>query len=583
MIASSHTLRAFGVAGVLLAGFVLLAAKLCVIQTVQHHELAAKAEYFRERTVKRDARRGNIRDATGNILAQSIPVRTVCADPIAMRKIHASQLPIIAQQLANLLNLDYQWVLARLDGSRHYVVIKRKVDEDTIAQIKALKIPGLSFEPDSLRSFPNGQFASHLIGFVGFDGKGVTGVEWKRDRYLQGQGGWREIVKDNKGREIFIFRNLDVLPRDGYDVILTIDSVIQHIVESALDRAMEKHNPKAAIAIVMRPSTGEILALANRPTFDPNQYGKASAEQLRNRAIGLVAEPGSTFKYVSIAAALNEGTIRLDDTVHCENGNFWYAGRVLHDAHPHGLLTVREVIKVSSNIGAAKVALKMGEVALYRYVRDFGFGQRSGVDLPGEEYGLAHPLNAWTKLSITRIPMGHEIAVTPLQMINALCCIANGGVLMTPRVVSQVVDADGKAVAAFPAKAQRRVLTGRGAKAITDALVGVTEEGGTGKKAAIEGYGVAGKTGTAHKIEGGVYVNKYYSTFVGFFPAERPEVCIQVSLDEPRGAYYGGDTAGPIFRTIGEQIARYLDIVPTESAPKPKEGVSVAMLDRMPR
>lgn len=573
-----HNRRSYLLAGAILVVFLLLGARLCLLQTFWHAELAAKAENIRERVVKRDARRGNILDAGGNVLAQSLPVRTVCADPIAMRKVQATELPFIAQQLANVLDLDYHWVRSRLDTDRHYVVIKRKVDEETVARIRALKLPGLVYENDSLRSYPNGPLAAHVLGFVGFDGKGVLGVEWKQEQYLRGQGGWREIERDNKGREILVLRNQDVAPRDGFDVQLTLDSVIQHIVESELDRAMEVCAPKAAIAIVMRPSTGEILALANRPTYDPNRYGKATKEQLRNRAVGLVSEPGSTFKVVSIAGALNEGAVSLDEMVHCENGNFWYAGRILHDAHPHGNLSVLEVIKVSSNIGAAKIGLKMGGVPLYKYIREFGFGQKTGIDLPGEEYGLVHPMTAWSKLSITRLPMGHEIAVTPIQMATAMACIANRGVLMKPCVVKQVLDKDGRAVALFPPKPMRRVLSEKAAADMTKALCTVVEEGGTGTKAALAGYAVAGKTGTAHKVEGGVYVNKYFSSFVGFFPARNPEVCILISLDEPRGAYYGGNTAGPIFRVISEKIAHHLNIVPTETAPAPKEGVSVASL-----
>ncbi|MSR64647.1 MAG: penicillin-binding protein 2 [Verrucomicrobiae bacterium] len=579
MMCASHNTRAYAMAGLILTAFGLLGAKLCLLQAVWHVDLSNQADGMHERTVKREASRGNILDAKGNILAQSIPVRTVCADPIAMKKIQSTEIPFIAQQLSNLMDLDYQWVRSRLDTDRHYVVIKRKVSEEVIAQIKALKIPGLVFEPDSLRSYPNGSLASHVLGYVGFDLKGVTGVELRQERYLHGQGGWREIEKDNKGREVLVFRNQDVEPRDGYDVHLTIDSVIQHIVENELDRAMDKFGPKAAIAIVLRPSTGEVLALANRPTFDPNRYNKATPDQLRNRAISLVAEPGSTFKVVSVSAALNEGAVSLDDMIDCENGHFWYAGRILHDAHPHGSISVRDVIKVSSNIGAAKIGLKMGEVPLYKYIGAFGFGQKSGIELPGEEYGLAHPLQQWSKLSITRIPMGHEIAVTPLQMIDAMSCIANHGVLMKPQIVKQVADERGNSVAVFPPKPVRRVLSEKGSTLIIEALKTVVREGGTAPKAALEGFAVAGKTGTAYKIEGGVYVNKYFSSFTGFFPADRPEVCILVSLDEPRGAHYGGDTAGPIFREIATQIARYLDIVPTEPGPKPTEGVSVASLD----
>jgi len=381
--------------------------------------------------------------------------------------------------------------------------------------------------------------------------------------YLQGQAGYEVIERDRKGREIRALRAEELGPRDGYNVVLTIDQVIQHTAEQELEKAMAEFRPQAGVIIVSRPKTGEIIAMSSRPTFDPTSMDAASADARRNRCISDVAEPGSTFKIVVCSGALNEGIVSLSDQFDCERGAFMYAGRVLHDAHPYGVLSVEEILFHSSNIGAAKVGLRMGPARLYQYIRRYGFGHKTGIALPGEVSGIAHPLARWNGLSITRIPMGHEVAVTPLQMLMALNTIANGGTLMKPMIVKSVVDSDGTPIFQYEPQQIGQVITPRAAMLMTTALRRVVSPEGTAPKAAVTGYDVAGKTGTAQKIENGQYVRKYYSSFIGYFPAANPEVSILVSLDEPtEGAYYGGSVAGPVFRAVAEKVAQYLGLEP---------------------
>jgi cell division protein FtsI/penicillin-binding protein 2 len=368
-------------------------------------------------------------------------------------------------------------------------------------------------------------------------------------------------------------REQDVEARDGLSVVLTIDSVIQHIVETALAEAMEKHSPVSISGIVVRPRTGEILALATLPNYDPNNPGSATADARRNRVIADVAEPGSTFKIVVISGALNDRTVSLADAFDCEHGHFWYAGRNLHDHQSYGVLSVENIITKSSNIGAAKVGIKMGENRLYDYIRDFGFGARTGVPLQGEVSGIFHPLKSWSKVSIAQIPMGQGIAVTRLQMTMAVCAIANNGWLMRPMLVDRLEDTDHRVVAKYTPQRVRQVISESTDKLMVRALKTVVSPEGTAAKAALEHYTVAGKTGTAQKAEHGVYVpGKYFSSFIGFFPADNPELCISVTMDEPKEGHYGGDTAAPVFKQIAERAANYLNIRPedgVEAGPEP--------------
>lgn len=560
--------RIWIVIGTLTVAFAALEFRLFDLHVLRHERLNAKATANRESIVTRVGRRGQVLDANGNLLANSLSVRIITADAT----ITAPKAPQIAQRLAPLLKMDVGELTQKLSGQSRYVRLNARVklDEDAVQQIRSWNFKGLFFEDQFVRTYPNGPLASHVLGFVDANHHGVQGIEKSMDTYLQGQAGYQIIERDRKGREIRALRMENIGPRDGCKVVLTVDQVIQHIAETELDKAMAEHRPQAGVIIVTRPKTGEILAMSSRPTFDLNRPGDCPPDARRNRCISDVAEPGSTFKIISIAYALNEGLVSLADKFDCENGAWIYAGRALHDAHPYGVLSVEEILYHSSNIGAAKIAVnRLGQERLYDSVRRFGLGQKTGIALPGEVAGIAHPLARWTKLSITRIPMGHEIAVTPLQMIMALNAIANGGQLMKPMIVKTVLDPAGKPMLEYKPQIAGTCISRRASVQMAAALRKVVTAEGTAAKAAVANYDVAGKTGTAQKIENGQYVSRYYSSFIGYLPAADPEISILVTLDDPTvGGYYGGSVAGPVFRAVAEKVTQYLGIPPQTIHPE---------------
>jgi cell division protein FtsI/penicillin-binding protein 2 len=360
--------------------------------------------------------------------------------------------------------------------------------------------------------------------------------------------------------------------------VLTIDSAIQHIVETTLADAAQKHTPVSITGIVTRPQTGEILAMATLPSYDPNKPNSISTET-RDRCITDVMEPGSTFKIVTISGALNDGVVHLNDEVDCEHGHFAFAGKILHDAEPSGTLTTEGVITRSSNIGAAKIGIKLGENRLYDYASEYGFGQRTGIPLPGEVGGILHPVKDWSKVSIAQIPMGQGVAVTRLQMLMAMSAIANHGWLMQPMLVKQLQDSDGNIVQKYEPQRVRQIVSDATAKQMVEALKTVVSPEGTAPGAAMKNYVVAGKTGTAQKVENGAYASgKYFASFIGFFPADNPQLCISIVMDEPKEGYYGGQVCGPVFREIAERCASYLNIPPdqnlqTQNAPLVATGL----------
>jgi cell division protein FtsI/penicillin-binding protein 2 len=424
-----------------------------------------------------------------------------------------------------------------------------------------------------MRVYPNGSLAAQVIGFPAVEetrsgGRyisqiaGRDGVELAMQQPLSGVAGWRVTETDRAQRELVEWRDEDVHARDGLNVVLTIDSAVQHIVETALAEAMQKHTPKGITGIVMRPRTGEILAMASLPSYDPNRPNTITPEA-RNRVITDVVEPGSTFKIVVVSGALNNGTIKLTDQFDCEHGHFAFAGRVLHDHEAYGMLSTETIITKSSNIGAAKIGIKLGAQNLYDYASEYGFGQRTGIPLPGEARGLLYPVKQWSKVSIAQIPMGHGVAVTRLQMLQAMATIANGGWLMRPMIVSRLQERDGSVVQTYRPERIRQVISEATSKLMIQALKTVPTKAGTAAEAALKNYVVAGKTGTAQKAENGQYVHgKYISSFIGFFPADNPELCISVVMDEPKEGYYGGKVCGPVFRDIAERCASYLNISP---------------------
>ncbi len=588
------------------AAFVVLAWRLLDLQVLRHDELLAKAQLNTQRTIPLEARRGDILDVRGNLLATSVFVKTVCADPVLI----GNRTPEVARTLAPLLRVNENDLLQRLlprarkndkgeSVTNRYVVLQRKVSaenwqhiQDAMAQLsfgidetklaktntfyRDLRAKAIFTDPhdDQLRVYPNQILAAHVLGYVGVEDRllnnirvsqivGKEGIENFFNTNLTGVAGWRVTETDRRNREQLALREQEVAPRNGLNVVLTIDAVIQNIAETALAEAMQKHSPISASAIVMRPRTGEILAMATLPNFDPNNPGGASADARRNRVIADMHEPGSTFKIVVISGALNDRVVRLNDTFDCEHGHFPFAGHVLHDHESYGVLSVENIITKSSNIGAAKVGIKLGADRLYDYITAYGVGERTGLPLPGEVRGVVYPVNKWSKVSIAQIPMGHGVAATPLQMLMAMGAIANHGMLMRPQIVDRLEDEYHNVIAKYPPQAMRQVIGEAADKDIIEALKTVVSPDGTAPKAALEHYTVAGKTGTAQKAEHGVYVSgKYFASFIGFFPADNPELCISVVMDEPKDGYYGGQVSGPIFKQIAERTANYLNLKP---------------------
>ena len=438
--------------------FSLFSFRLVYLQMIKHDEyagLAAEKHVYKQPIF---AERGSILDANNEVLAHNAPVETVVADAT-----HLNNREAIIPLLRDALDLPADELSEKLQGERRYIVLKREVP---IAAATALReklrvqnLRGIYFERDATRIYPNGSMLCHVIGFTDFEHRGIQGVESSMEEYLHGQDGYRFIEHNRAGQEIVLYRGQERAPRDGYQVHLTIDLNLQNIVENEIDAAVREYSPQKATIILMRPQTGEILAMANRPNFDLNLRSTAKPEQMKNRAIVDMMEPGSTFKIVSAAAALNERKVRPDTTIFCENGIWNFGGRPLHDHRAYADLSVQDILVKSSNIGAAKLAILVGEQKFYEYIRRFGFGDRTGIELPGEIPGLIRPPQSWSKISITRIPMGHEIAVTPLQMTLAMSTIANGGKLVTPRVVKSITTEDGKTVTTFSPTVLRQVIS----------------------------------------------------------------------------------------------------------------------------
>src|SRR6185503_3584936 len=418
---------------------------------------------------------------------------------------HLSDLHTTVEVLNSELDIPSQELTEKLSSGRRYIVIKRELPAARAnalrEKLRAGNLRGIYFEHDATRIYPNGSMLCHVIGFTDFDHHGIQGVEASMEEYLHGQDGFRFIEHNRAGQEIVPYRGQERPQRDGYQVHLTIDLSLQNIVENEIDAAMEEYSPQKATIVLMRPQTGEILAMANRPDSDLNLRSEAKPEEMKNRAIIDMMEPGSTFKIVAAAAALNERKLRPDSTIFCENGLWNFGGAALHDHRAFSNLSVRDILIKSSNIGAAKLALSVGEQKFYEYIRRFGFGERTGIELPGEINGVIRPPRSWSKISITRIPMGHEIGVTPLQMTVAMAAIANGGKLITPRIVKSVTTGDGKTVSSLTPLVLRQVISPQTARQIGDALRGVVSDRGTAAAAAVPGFIIAGKTGTAQKVD----------------------------------------------------------------------------------
>ncbi len=552
--------------------------RLVHLQVTKHEEYAALAAENHGARQTIYARRGSILDIHSLPLAQNEPVKTVVADGSLIAD-HA----LLASMLAKPLEMDEAVLLEKLQRKyfskragmelpSQYIVLKKNVPELVATAIQdkmaEAKLRGIFFEQDSIRVYPNAGMLCHVLGFLNHANRGVEGIERVMDDYLRGHDGFRYTERDARMKEIVAYRGQERPPRNGANVRLTIDMGLQTIVEAELDAACKQYRPKMATCILMRPQTGEILALANRPHFNLNEQDGVKPESRKNPAIMSMVEPGSTFKIVPTGAALSEKLVTPETVIFCENGSYRFGGRTLHDHHPYGSLTVKEIIVKSSNIGVAKMAIQLGDQRLHSYIRRFGFGERTGINLPGEIGGVVHPPHRWSKVSIVQFPMGHGVAVTPLQIVAATSVVANGGKLMMPQIIHDVTDESGVTVTSFPPVEVRRVIPENVAAQLRDMMVAVTEKKGTAKLAAVPGFKVAGKTGTAQKVSpnGGYERGKYIVSFAGFMPADKPEFVALVMFDEAvtqPGGNYGGLVAAPVFARIAEKAARYLNLEPS--------------------
>ncbi|MEM1221317.1 MAG: penicillin-binding protein 2 [Verrucomicrobiota bacterium] len=527
-----------------------------------------------------EARRGNIVDTRGNLLATTYTTIDLGVDPQVVREEDRSKLFRLAELIDQPLNkVETAFDTKTRKGGEHLKEVKlikwaplvKGLDEGRYRQVMELGIRGVYGNRKYSRTYPGKELAAHILGYVNKEETPVTGVERFFDYYLRGQDGWRETERDGRRRELAQFRDREVEPADGLNVELTIDQMVQHIVEREIASIAETYNPHGVSVIVSRPATGEVLAMANYPTYDPNEFyniEKYPIKFQRNRALTDLIEPGSTFKIVPAAAALNEGIVGLKDIFQTGHSRVKYKGRTISlpgDHHRYEELSMHEIVVKSSNRGAAHLGMMLGEERLHGYASAFGFGERSGLDLGGEVSGTLHPVRNWDGLTITRLPMGHAISATPMQIHAGMSVIANDGVLMKPQLAKRIFDADGRDMITFSPKAKRRVISADTAATVAQMLVDVVGEEGTAKNAAIKNYQVAGKTGTTQKIINGQYSRQHHvASFSGFFPAQNPELVITVVVDEPQssGVGYGGAVAAPAFRKIAEACIAYLGIRP---------------------
>lgn len=499
--------------------------------------------------------RGIIYDSNLKAQTTNIPLDSLYASPeeIADRDKEA-----IIRKIAPVLNVSPAYLRERLSRKKNFIWLSRKLTQEQSEAIKRLNIKGLGFLKETKRSYPNGYLSSHLIGFAGLDNFGLEGLEVYYDKYLKGEPGWALFLRDARQKKLDLWEKM-VLPKDGYDLVLTIDEVIQYIAEKELDKAYKAYHAKGASIVVLNPHTGAILAMANRPSYDLNAHSKAGKDQMRNRSVCDMFEPGSVFKIVTASAALEENRVDEEDRFFCENGSYRVANHILHDHQPHGWLTFRQVIEESSNIGTTKVAQILGPEVVFKYIKLFGFGSLLGVDLPGEIQGSAKEPRSWSKVSIGAVPIGQEVGVTALQLAAAISVIANGGQLMKPYIVQEIRDKRGEIIKSFSPLLIRKAISLETAARVRKILTGAVEEG-TGKLAKIDGFSAAGKTGTAQKLEpNGAYShNKFVASFIGFAPAEDPLVAIVVTVDDPHPYYFGGVVAAPVFKNVAGESLRYL-------------------------
>ena len=536
--------------------FIALISRAFQLQVLSGQKLKKLATRQHTTVLDLQPERGVIYDRNGEKLAISIMADSVCADPGKIVDPAAA-----SKQISEILNTDHQSVYKKLSAPKSFCWLARRISPEQSAAVESANVEGIFLIKEPKRFYPNGELAAHLLGFVGLDASGLEGLESKYDQYLKGKPEKLSWARDAKGKKLFLHVEKNETQKDGnVNLVLTIDNRIQYLVETHLREAVLDKGAKGGLAIVMDPKTGEILALANQLGFNPNNVEGLTPERWRNHAIADYYDPGSTFKPFLVAGALEEKMIKETDKFFCENGNYKVADRVIHEANRkrHGTLTVKEILKYSSNIGSAKIAQKMGKEKFYDYIQKFGFGTKTGIDLPGESGGLVRPAKNWGPVDTAMIGFGQGVSVTAIQLITAVSAVANNGVLMKPYVVRGIADKDNRMVKLYTPTVVRRVISPDTAQRLTRMLTEVVSApDGTGKNAHIVNVSVAGKTGTSQKFDfsRGVYSSeKVRTSFMGFFPAENPQVAILVVLDEPQRDKWGGVASAPVFKKIAEQI-----------------------------
>jgi cell division protein FtsI/penicillin-binding protein 2 len=557
-----------------------ISARLVYLQVSEHDKLVERAQRQQQDAVETSPQRGPLLDRQGRELARSIDTISVFIAPDEFdKKTEAQSVEAIectVNQLSSVLGLDQTDLLTRVvearKSGRRFLWAARRVAPDQAHAVEALQLTGVHTRKEPKRFYPNGSLAANILGFVGLDGNGLAGIEQVYNEKIVGEPGKLFIERDSRGRA---YESTEVSGRPGQTIVLTVDQTIQYQAEAALTTAVSQSRAKAGTAIVLDPRTGEILALANTPTFDPNDIGAASPETRANWALQNIYEPGSTFKVVAFAAALEKGLAKPTDKIDCQMGSITVAKRLIHDHLPFGTLTITEALAKSSNVAAIKLGLRVGDQTMHDYITRFGFGSRTGVELPGETAGIVHPLKRWQSSSIGSVAIGQEVGVTPLQMAAAFGALANDGVRVAPHVIREIRNAAGATIYR-PNPEQRRVISTETAGALRGMLEDVTLNG-TAKRAQLDGYTAAGKTGTAQKIDPKTRTyssSKYVASFVGFAPVNNPAVVIIVVIDEPGGAYHGGDVAAPVFRQIAEQVLPELGVMPDTDFKEPTELIA---------
>jgi cell division protein FtsI (penicillin-binding protein 3) len=538
---------------------VVIGARLVYLQTAQHAELSRRARAQQQRAMPTSPWRGLILDREGRELARSIDTDSFFAVPAEIENADEA-----ASRLARVVGADAAGLAERLrqgqESGRGFVWVARRLGVDQSKAVTELKVRGVYSVKEAKRRYPNGELAAHVVGFVGLDGEGLAGVERFHNASLEGEAGKLFVEGDARRKT---YASVEMAPRPGQSIVLTIDQTVQYQTERALAAAVRQSRARSGTAIVLDPRNGEVLALANAPTFDPNEPGESDSQARSSDALQNIYEPGSTFKMVAYSAAIEERLARPEDRIDCQMGSIKVAGRVVRDHTAFGTLTLTEALAKSSNVAAIKLGLRVGNQRMYDYITRFGFGAKTGIELPGETQGLLRKVERWHPSSMGSIAIGQEIGVTPLQMASAFGALANDGVHVAPHLVRELRDEEGATVRrAEPAA--RRVIGAETARTVRRMLESVTLKG-TAKAAQLEGYTAAGKTGTAQKIDPRTKTyskTKFVASFVGFAPVENPSVVIVVVINEPVGAYHGGDVAAPVFREIAEQVLPYMNVAP---------------------